>query len=81
MNPDVPTNSVLEVKLDYIQKDVLVIRQDVKDIKNEYVSRREFTDALTAIRDEFSPIKKFVYAIISILGLAVLGAILNLILK
>ncbi len=78
---DQPPNSALNVKLDYMQRDIKEIKDDVKDIKNEYVSRREFTDSVKAIREEISPLKKFVYAIISVLGIAVLGAILNMVLK
>lgn len=43
---DSPSNSVLEVKLDYIQKDIAVIKSDVKEIKSDYVTRREFENNL-----------------------------------
>lgn len=76
-----PPNSALNVKLDYIQRDVTEIKGDIKDVKKDYISRREFTDALTALRDEIAPLRKFVYAIISVFGVAVIGAILSLVLK
>lgn len=48
---EVPTNDVLNVKLDYIQKDIAVIKADVKEIKADYVTRREFE---TQLRDSIS---------------------------
>jgi hypothetical protein len=44
---DQPNNAVLEVKLDYIQRAVTTIQSDVKEIKNDYVSRREFSTAIS----------------------------------
>lgn len=76
-----PSNSALNVKLDYIQRDINEIKADVKDIKKEYVSRMEFNEAMKSMREEIAPLKKFVYAIISILGVAVIGALLNMVLK
>lgn len=82
---NIPSNGILEVKLDYIQKAVTSIQIDVKDIKNDYISRREFTEALSAVRREFeeqvSPVRKFVYGIISVLGVAVLGGLINLLIN
>ena len=76
-----PSNSVLEVKLDYIQKDIMVIKQDVKEIKSDFVSRREFSETLKELKDQIKPLKQFVYGIIGVMGLAVMGAIFNLILR
>lgn len=39
---DLPTNSVLAVKLDYISKDISAIKNDVADIKKDNITRREF---------------------------------------
>lgn len=49
---DLPTNSVLEVKLDYIKEAINVIKADVKEIKNDYVSRREFDSKISEISDK-----------------------------
>lgn len=54
----------IDVKLDYMQRDVREMKADIKDIKQDFVSRREFventnnikkefTDANTLIREEF----------------------------
>lgn len=76
-----PPNSALNVKLDYIQRDINEIKGDVKEIKNDYVSRREFNETLKTLREEISPLKKFVYGIISVIGLAVIGAIIQLVIN
>jgi hypothetical protein len=64
-----------------IKSSMTEIKGDIKDIKNDFVSRREFTEALKEVRGQISPIKKVVYTLISAMGLAVLGAIFKLILK
>ncbi len=76
-----PPNSTLNVKIDYIQRDIQEIKQVVKEIQSDFVSRREFNESLKAIRDEISPLKRFIYGIITVIGVAVVGALLNLILK
>lgn len=47
-----PPNSALNVKLDYIQRDINEIKGDVKDMKKDYVSRREFSDSLKDLGDK-----------------------------
>ena len=64
-----------------IKSNISEIKSDMKDIKNDYVSRRELTDAIAGVREEINPLKKFVYGIISIICIAVLGGILSLVLK
>lgn len=80
MEQDQPSNSVLEVKLTYISKDIGEIKTDIKEIKSDYVSRREFTDGLETIRGEIAPLKKIVYGLITLVMIAVLGAVVNLVL-
>lgn len=57
------------------------IQLDIKEIKSDYVIRREFTEALIEIRERLSFFQKIVYSIFSVIGLSVLGAILKLIIK
>lgn len=64
-----------------IKQSIQEIKIDIKEIKNDYVARREFNETIAAVREEISPLKKFVYTIIGFLGLAVLGAIINLVIK
>jgi hypothetical protein len=51
----------------YIQRDIASINQKLDD---KYVTK-----------DEFEPIKRIVYGVITILGISILGAILQLVLK
>lgn len=76
-----PPNSALDVKLDYIQRDIGEIKRDIKEIKSDYISRREFEDVIKTVREEFAPYKKFIIAIISLFGVAIVGALLNLVIK
>jgi len=62
-----------ETKLAIIAKDVEYIRDSVKKI-----DRRLEKDYVT--RQEFEPIKKISYGLISVVGVAVIGALLSLIL-
>lgn len=76
-----PPNSALNVKLDYIQRDINEIKGDVKDIKKDYVSRMEFIETIKVIKEDLSSHKKLVYGLISILGVATVGAIVQAIMK
>jgi hypothetical protein len=70
----------VDVKLDYIQRDITKIQLDIGIIKNDFVSRREFKEGLTEIRNEYGPIKKVLYWIMGAIGLTVVGALMKLIL-
>lgn len=48
-----PHQSSVDVKLDYIQRDI----RDIKDGMKDNVTRREFTDALVSIRQEIANLK------------------------
>lgn len=101
MEDTIPKQSSADVKLDYMQRDIHEIKGDVKDIKNDYVSRREFTDSNTNLKKEFSDAntlirqefldavkdvkndialpKKIIYGGVTVIVLAVLGAIIELV--
>lgn len=68
-----------------IKETIGEIKTDVKEIKNDNVNRREFTEALTVIRDEMeekvSPLRKFIYGIIGIVGAAIIGGIMTILMK
>ena len=42
-----------DVKISYIQNDVIEVKQDIKYIKEEFLTRREFQEAFTPIRNGF----------------------------
>lgn len=47
----------VDVKLDYIQRDIREIKGDVSLMKNDFVSRREFTEALNSLKAEIVLLK------------------------
>ena len=92
MQDESPTNSVLEVKLDYIQKDINVIKSDVKDIKNDYISRREFgvsnkdleeklSERISVVNDKANQHSKVIWGVVTALLLMIASAIGKLIFK
>lgn len=73
-------NSV-DVKLDYIQRDIREIKSDITVVKNDFVNRREFTEGLNEVRSEIEPLKKILYGSIALGGTIILGAIFKLVLE
>ena len=57
------------------------IKIDIKEIKNDYVIRREFNEALIQVRRDLAFFQKLVYSVFSFFGVALGYAILKLILK
>lgn len=87
-----PPNSALNVKLDYIQRDINEIKGDVKSIKSDYVSRREFEtefkDIETRLQAQFASVNEKVallnrvlYWMITLLAGATGVSLLRLIIK
>lgn len=75
-----------------IKASISEIKGDMKEIKNDFVNRREFNEGIKSVREEadaankavkadIQPLKKFVYGVISIMGAVILGALLNQIIK
>lgn len=64
-----------------IKQSVGEIKVDIKEIKLDFINRREFREGLDAIREEISPIRKIVYGIVSLFGIAIIGAIARLVIK
>jgi hypothetical protein len=58
---------VIATKLDYIQRDIVEIKQK---LESEYVTQ-----------DEFEPVKKIVFGIVGVVLLAVIGALVALVLR
>ncbi len=62
-------------------KNITEIKTDIREIKTDFVNRREFKEAIDDIHDQISPLKKWMYGLMSAIGLAVLAAILKLVIK
>lgn len=83
-----PNNAVLEVKIDYLLKDVQTIKTDVKEIKNDYLTRREYADSnreMSKIQNDHETrtrkIETFIsnlkgkYAMLAVLGMLIVGIV------
>lgn len=66
-NTNIQNIDVIATKLDYISRDVVEIKLK---LEKDYVTQ-----------DEFAPIKQIVYGMVSVVLLAVVGAIVTLVLK
>lgn len=64
-----------------IKDNIAEIKTDMKEIKNDFVNRRELNEAIVAIYEQISPLKKIAYGLVGVVGIAVIGAVLKLILK
>ena len=62
-----PEQSTIDVKLDYIQRDVADIKKRLDD---NYVTTQEF-----------EPVKKIVYGLVALILVAVVGAIVALVIQ
>ena len=66
--------AVIANKVDNIQTDMGAVKSDIKDIKTsmeaDYVSRLEF-----------QPVQKIVYGMVSLILVAVIGALVTLVIK
>ncbi len=64
-----------------IKTSITEIKGDIKEIKNDYIARREFNEQLASINNRLDFFQKIVYSVFSVIGLAIGGALLKLILK
>jgi len=64
-----------------IKSSIADIKSDMKEIKNDFVTRREYDEALKEIKNQISPLKKLIYGFIATILVAVVGSILKLIIK
>jgi|WetSurMetagenome_2_1015567.scaffolds.fasta_scaffold54131_3 hypothetical protein len=60
----------IDVKIEYIQGDLIEVKQDIKYIKEEFLTRREFQEA-------FIPIRNGVVGVIMLIVTGFVGAIIN----
>lgn len=82
MNKDI---AVINAKLDSINADVTEIKSDVKELRNNSVNRAELIEVKSAIRqkvskEEFKLVRGLVYGFVSVVLLAVIGAMVSLVL-
>lgn len=64
-----------------IKASLLEMKGDIKEIKNDFVSRREFNEVTMDIKNSISPLKKWMYGLMSAIGLSVLAGLLKLVIK
>lgn len=62
-----------------IKTSITEIKVDIKEIKNDFITRREMTDAVALISDQINPLKKIVYGCVAVILLGAIGALLSLI--
>lgn len=72
-----PTQTSVDVKLDYIQRDI----RDIKDGLKDNVNRREYNEALTDLRKDIAFLQKIIYGFIALLVVSVMGAVFKLVIK
>jgi len=60
----------IDVQIDYIKSDIVEVKQDVKYIKEEFLTRREFQEAFIPIRNGF-------FGVITLIVTGFLGAVIN----
>lgn len=64
-----------------IKKSMDEIKSDIREIKNDFVNRRELNEIITAVYEQISPIKKAMYGVVSLIVLAVVSGVVKLIIK
>lgn len=64
-----------------IKSSMSEMKGDLKEIKNDFVNRREFTEKLGEVNGTIDLLKKIVYGTIGTVGVAIIYAVLRLILK
>lgn len=62
-----------------IKQNIVDIKDNMREIKNAFVTQIEFKAALKTISEEISPLKKFVYGLVTTVGIAILVAVLRLV--
>ena len=72
--------ALIKNDIQYIRKDCEETKEMVGDMKNEFVTHVEFTDAMKLIQEQMKPLKNVVYGLVGAILLAVIGGILNLVL-
>jgi len=67
-------NQAIDVKIDYIKQDVVEVKEDIKYIKEEFLTRREFQEAFIPIRNGF-------FGMITLIVTGFLGAVISFFIK
>jgi len=89
---DTPSNSILELKLDYIKKDIEIIKSDVKEIKSDFISRREFENQtkdsdekyqaqFATVLEKVTLLNRVLYWTVGALASAVVVSLIKLVIK
>jgi len=81
MQDETPTNGVLGVKLDYVIKDMSIIKADLKEIKQDFITRREFETSNLEINEKIKFLNRSVWSVVGTVFTAVGIALLRLVIK
>lgn len=81
MNKDI---AVINEKLDSITTDISEIKSDVKDLRNNFVNRRELEEIKGVVRQkvskkEFEVVKLLVFSFVGIVLIAFIGGLVSLV--
>jgi esterase/lipase len=83
--PDIVTLDTLYVEIKNTKELLSEARDDIKEIKDtvnkDYVTKEELKLCIEKIHEKYKPIERVVYTIVTVIGVAVLGAIAALLLK
>jgi hypothetical protein len=74
MGKNITTNNTNSQNIDVIAYKINDIQEDVKDIKAKL-------EANYVTKEQFDPVKKIVYGMVSVILLAVIGAVVALVLR
>ncbi len=64
-----------------IKASISEMKVDMKEIKNDFVNRRELNEIVTAIYEQISPVKKSIYGMGLLIVTTVIGAVLRLVIQ
>lgn len=67
-------SKAIKTCLEFIKRDLAELKATMNDVRDNYVSRREFNDVV-------SPMKSLVYGMVSTILLCVIGAVMALVVR
>lgn len=75
------TIAIMRNDIQYIKSDVSEIKDSLKTIKDDFVTHVEFAESLKNLEEQMKPMKNILYGLIAAIVLAVIGGVLDLVIK